>query len=85
MQLVGKMDVRVGMVESSDGTQTFQASTVHIHKCRFLEQSACANVCNHICKVLCPPNLHKSLVQAEFSVSVVLKCWSRSAAVGCTE
>ena len=45
------MSVRTALVPLPDGSQRYQSSVVHIHKCRFLEQTACANICNHVCKI----------------------------------
>ena len=38
-------------IELPDGTVRNQLSTVHIKKCRYLEQSGCVGMCVNMCKV----------------------------------
>lgn len=51
MQLVGEMELERREVELADGTLREQTSTVHIKKCRYLEQSGCVGMCVNMCKV----------------------------------
>ena len=65
MQLVGEMELERRDIELPDGTVRNQLSTVHIKKCRYLEQSGCVGMCVNMCKVrsllgshLCLPSSH---------------------------
>lgn len=51
MQLVGEMELERRDIELPDGTVRNQLSTVHIKKCRYLEQSGCVGMCVNMCKV----------------------------------
>jgi hypothetical protein len=52
VQLVGDMELEQEEVLQEDGTIRKQWSTVHIKKCRYLEQSGCIGMCVNMCKVL---------------------------------
>lgn len=49
--LVGPCEVREGEVEDGQGRSHLQRSTVHIKKCRYLEQSGCVGMCVNMCKL----------------------------------
>ena len=49
--LVGPCDVAEAEIHLDDGTVRLQPSTVHIKKCRYLEESGCVGLCVNICKV----------------------------------
>ena len=51
MQLVGEMELEEREVQLPDDTTRTQLSTVHIKKCRYLEQSGCVGMCVNMCKV----------------------------------
>jgi hypothetical protein len=51
VQLVGEMEMQEKEVQLPDGTSQLQLSTVHIKKCRYLEQSGCVGMCVNMCKV----------------------------------
>ena len=51
LQLVGDMELEEKEVQLPDGTSQMQLSTVHIKKCRYLEQSGCVGMCVNMCKV----------------------------------
>lgn len=53
MQLVGEMELERREIERPDGTKKEQLSTVHIKKCRYLEQSGCVGMCVNMCKARC--------------------------------
>jgi hypothetical protein len=45
------MELQEKEVRLPDGTPKMQFSTVHIKKCRYLEQSGCVGMCVNMCKV----------------------------------
>ena len=48
---VGEAEVKKELVEVAPGVTRLQSSTVHIKKCRYLEESACVGLCFNMCKV----------------------------------
>ena len=49
--LVGPCEIKTAKITDQDGMTRTQDSTVHIKKCRYLEESACVGLCVNLCKV----------------------------------
>ena len=79
VQLVGEMELEEAEVMADSGAVRRRLSTVHIKKCRYLEQSACVGMCVNMCKVRrprCARSLPKQVLRAR-DVTEALSCRSR--------